>query len=143
MQAKKIVSIISLLLISTGFIFNIEAAPTNTVTFRGAGVMVDLIFPEEAHPLDDIYHNLTITAYTFVSPLSISLNISAPVNSSWQMIGTPQTINLPSMAVNQSLPVPIFLPLPQNTNGTLRCTLVVQTNQTADSSLTFYTTQVH
>lgn len=141
MQTKKKVTIFSLLLLAFGFLFNVKAAP-NPVVFQGNGVLVDLMFPEEAHPLDNIYHNLTITAQTYLSPLSITVSIYAPINSAWQIIGSPTYINLPSMIFNQSFPTSFSFDLPQNTNGTLRCTLDIQTNQTNYSSLTFYTTQV-
>jgi hypothetical protein len=129
----------------SGLIYSVGALPDKTVTFRGAGVTVDLMFPEEASPLDYISHNLTITAYNYVSSLNITLFIYAPVNETWQIVDQPHNIPWPfPLGVNQSLPTAeIWFTLPQDANGILKCILYVQTNQTADyPSYTFYTTHV-
>jgi predicted nuclease with TOPRIM domain len=121
-----------------------ELSPTS-VSFHGVGVNIDLTFPEEAHPQNYISHNLTITAYNYVNSLNITLFIYAPVNSTWQIIDPPHNIPWPfPLGVNQSLPTAeIWFTLPQDANGILKCTLYVQTNQTADNqSYTFYTTEV-
>jgi len=119
------------------------ASSTNNFSFQGAGVTIDLKFPEEAHPLENISHNLTITANNDVVLQNITLFIYAPVNSTWQHIRN-QTITWGLLRKNQSLPTSeIMFMLPQSANGTLYCILYVQTNQTADySSYTFYTTHV-
>ena len=141
MQSKKLVSLFSLLILALTFFSNVQASPS-PVTFQGIGVYVDLTYPEEAHPIDRIYHNLTITAQTYLSPLNITLYIYAPTNSGWQLIDSPNYIYLPSLNPTQPFTTEVSFVLPQNTNGTLRCTLDVTTNQTNYSSLTFYTTQV-
>jgi hypothetical protein len=145
MSAKKVVCFfIAMLLVST-VTCSVGALPDAAVTFRGAGVTVDLTFPEEASPLDYISHNLTITAYNYVNSLNITLFIYAPVNATWEIIDQPHNIPWPfPLGVNQSLPTAeIWFTLPQDANGILKCTLYVQTNQTADyPSCTFYTTHV-
>jgi hypothetical protein len=122
-----------------------ELSPTS-VSFHGVGLDIDLTFPEEAHPVDYISHNLTITAYNYVNSLNITLFIYAPVNATWQIIDSPHNIPWPfPLGVNQSLPTAeIWFTLPQNASGILKCTLYVQTNQTTDHpSYTFYTTRVN
>src|SRR3989304_922194 len=64
MRAKKIGYFLSVLLLFSGFVCSVGALPDTTVTFRGNGVTIDLTFPDEAHPLDNIPHDLTITANT-------------------------------------------------------------------------------
>jgi predicted nuclease with TOPRIM domain len=145
MRAKKIVCFLSMLLLFSAFMCIVDASPDSTVTFRGVGVTVDLTFPEEASPLDNIFHNLTITAYNYVNSLNITLLIYAPIDSTWQIIDPPHNILwLFPLNVNQSLPTAeINFTLPQNTNGLLKCTVYVQTNQTTDyPAYTFYTTHV-
>lgn len=146
MRSKKVCFFIVLLLFST-LMCSVGALPDTTVTFRGVGVTIDLTFPEEASPIDNsnIFHNLTITAYNYVNSLNITLFIYAPIDSTWQIIDPPHIILWPyPLGVNQSLPTAeINFTLPQNANGILKCTLYVQTNQTADyPSYTFYTTHV-
>jgi Skp family chaperone for outer membrane proteins len=145
MRAKKIGYFLSILLLSTAFLFTVDALPDTIVTFRGVGVTVNLTFPEEASPLDNIFHNLTITAYNYVNSLNVTLLIYAPIDSTWQIIDPPHNILwLFPLNVNQSLPtVEINFTLPQNAKGSLKCMLYVQTNQTTDySSYMFYTTLV-
>jgi predicted nuclease with TOPRIM domain len=145
MRAKKIGYFLSVLLLFSAFMCTVGAVPDTTVTFRGVGVTIDLKFPEEASPMDNIFHNLTITAYNYVNSLNITLFIYAPIDSTWQIIDPPHNIpwSFP-LGVNQSLPTAeINFTLPQNANGLLKCTLYVQTNQTTDYPFyTFYTTHV-
>ncbi len=144
MQAKKIVTIISLVFLTTALISNAHTQPASPVTFQGIGVRVNLTFPGEAHPLDSIYHNLTITAQATISSLNITMYVYALVASDWQLIDTPYNIpwQFPLQA-NQSLPsAEILFLLPENANGTLRCIVDIQTNTTNYASFTFYTTQV-
>jgi predicted nuclease with TOPRIM domain len=143
MRVKIEVYFLSFLLIFSVLTYCAGAAQTDKVSFHGVGVKVDLDYPEEAHPAENISHNLTITANTDVAIQNITLFIYAPVNSTWQNIKS-QTIIWSVLPANQSLPVSVIrFTLPQNTNGTLYCLLYVQTDQSADySSFTFYTTQV-
>jgi len=147
MRAKKIVYFLIGLLVFSGLMSSVDALSDTTVSFRGAGVTVDLTYPKEASPIDNsnIFHNLTITAYNYVNSLNITLFIYAPINSNWQIIDPPHIISWPyPLGVNQSLPTAeINFTLPQNAYGILKCTLYVQTNQTVNySSYTFYTTYV-
>jgi predicted nuclease with TOPRIM domain len=142
MRAKKIVYFLSFLLISSAVMYCAGASQTNSVSFHGVGVTVDLAYPEEAHPAESISHNLTITTNTAVEIQNITLFVYAPVDSAWQYVNK-STIILPPLPANTSLPFVIRLTLPQNANGTLYCLLYVQTDQSADySSYSFFTTQV-
>jgi len=143
MRIQSSVCVFATLFFLFGQIYGSGDSSTNDFSFHGAGVTIDLKFPEEAHPLENISHNLTITANTDVFLQNITLFIYAPVNSTWQHIRN-QTITWGLLRKNQSLPTSeIMFMLPQSVNGTLHCILYVQTNQTADHSYyTFYTTHV-
>jgi predicted nuclease with TOPRIM domain len=141
MRTKNVVYFLSLLLLLSGLVYNSRASPTNSVSFHGVGVTIDLTFPEEAHPTESIWHNVTITANTALTIQNFTIVVEAPVNSTWQEITREEKRNR-DMAENESLQIPMKF-TPQNANGTLYCLLYVQTNQSADySSFTFYTTQV-
>jgi predicted nuclease with TOPRIM domain len=142
MQAKKIGYFLITSLLLSGLICSVGALPDTTVSFQGGGVTVDLTFPEEAHPLDNIPHDLTITTNTDMILQNFTVSIKAPVNSGWQEIRKREEIG-------QYLPkdtpwvVPLSMSLPQEANGTLRCFIYILTNQTTEPlSYTFYTTQV-
>jgi hypothetical protein len=124
MRTKNVVYFLSFLLISSAVTYCAGASQTNSVSFHGVGVTVYLSFPEEAHPLENIYHNLTITAYEYVNSLNITLFIYAPVNSTWQIIDQPHIILWPfPLGVNQSLPT-------VEINFTEHCTVVWTLKQT-------------
>jgi predicted nuclease with TOPRIM domain len=122
-------------------VYRAGALPINSVSFHGVGVTINLTFPEEAHPLDYISHNVTITANIDLTLENFTLFIYAPVNSIWQEVKN-RTINWDFLA-SESLTSRIEFQLPQNTNGTLYCLMYVKTDQSTDySSYTFYTTKV-
>lgn len=117
------------------------SAQTSSVSFEGAGVVISLSFPEDAHPNDSINH--TIAANTTVStPLEIVLVVYAPVGSTHQLIANVSKSwdNLPVVGLP---PYSVTFTLPQGANGRLRCILYGRTNQMADfMSFTFYSTYV-
>ena len=129
MRAKKIVFSFIMLLLFSALTGSVGASSDITVSFRGAGVTVDLTFPEEAHPNATITHNVTITAHTNVTLQWFTLFIYAPVNSSLQEIKN-RTITWDFLE-NETLPSRIEFQLPQNTNGTLSCVMTVQTDKSA------------
>jgi hypothetical protein len=79
MPAKRIVCFFIVLLFLSTLTCSVGASSDPTVTFRGAGVTIDLTYPEEAHPEDSITHNVTITANTDLDSVSVALFIYAPV----------------------------------------------------------------
>jgi predicted nuclease with TOPRIM domain len=113
-------------------------ASNTTVSFRGGGVTVDLTFPEEAHPAESIWHNVTITSSTATTLRNFTVVIKAPVNSSWQEIFNAQDTFSKPLPVSYNL----TLPLPQGANGTLYCFMYVNTSSIDDLSTTVYTTQI-
>ncbi len=138
MYAKKIGYLLTLLLFS-GLICSVGASAT-TLSFWGSGVTVDLTFPEEVHPAESIWHNVTITAITATTLRNFTIVIKAPVNSGWQEIFNAQDTFSNILPVSYNL----TLSLPQGTNGTLYCFMYVNTStsRTDDLSATLYTTQV-
>jgi hypothetical protein len=138
MRAKKIVCFFIVLLLSSAFMFTVDASPDTTATFRGGGVTIDLTFPEEAHPNATITHNVTIISSTMATLRNFTVVIRAPVNSNWQEIVSGQDLISKQLPVSYSLQVP----LPQEAHGTLQCFIFVNTSSIDDLSITFYTTLV-
>jgi len=115
---------------------------TSSFSFHGAGVIIDLTFPEEAHPAESITHNLTITADTSLTLENFTIIIRVLVNSSWQQVSTDARTGR-DMAQNEKLPITLKFTLPQNAHGKLYCFMYVLTSKTSDPlSYTFYTTHV-
>jgi predicted nuclease with TOPRIM domain len=143
MLAKKIVYFLSFLLISSAVMYCAGASQTDSVSFHGVGVTVDLTYPEEARNGTSIWHNVTITANVALTLQNFTMVIYAPVDSNWQEV-TGLTIRNTIMAQNEKREEPIMFPLPQNANGTLFCFIYINTTQslTDYSSHSFYTTQV-
>jgi hypothetical protein len=146
MRAKKIGFFLSLLLLSSAFMFTVDALPDVTVSFRGVDVTIDLTYPEEAHPNTTITNDITITANTNLTSINIGILIYAPVNSILQLIKN-QPLSWGALHENESLPTSeISIPLPEQVNGTLYCNMTVQTeigSTTHYASYSFYTTRVH
>jgi predicted nuclease with TOPRIM domain len=144
MPAKRIVCFFIVLLLLSTLTCSVGALPAPTVTFRGAGVTIDLTYPEEAHPEDSITHNVTITANTDLDSVSVALLIYAPVSSILQQVKN-QTLSWSALSENESLPTSEIRFTPQQANGTLYCNMTVQTE--IDSTVhyayySFYTTRV-
>jgi predicted nuclease with TOPRIM domain len=144
MHAKKVVFFFSIILLFAGLMCSVDALSDTTVSFRGAGVTIDLTYPEEAHPTESIWHNATITANTALTLNNLTVVIKAPVNSSLQEVFTGKDERNIFMAENSSFQWsmgPILLP--QDANGTLYCFIYVKTSQSVYySSYTFYATRV-
>jgi predicted nuclease with TOPRIM domain len=138
MQTKKMGYFLSTLVLFSGLIYSVSAS-TTTVSFRGGGVTINLTFPEEAHPAESIWHNVTITAISPTTQLrNFTAVIKAPVNSSWVEIFNSQDTFSKLLPVSYNL----TLSLPQGANGTLYCFMYVNTSSIDDLSTTFYTTAV-
>ena len=139
MKIKKIACFLSLILFFSGSLCTIDALSNPSVSFHGVGITINLTFPEEAHPLDNISHNITITANTAVK-MNFTIFIYATVNSSLQEVFNQ---NITSFTLNQNLTSPLEFILPQEANGKLVGFIYVQTDQSIDYfSTTFYTTHV-
>jgi len=138
MRTKKIGYLLSVLLLFSAFMFTVDASPDTTVTFRGGSVTINLTFPEEAHPAESIWHNVTINNATATTLLNFTAVIKAPVSSGWvEILNSQDTFSKPlPMTYN------LNLLLPQEANGTLQCFIYVETSSVDDLSIIFYTTQV-
>jgi len=118
------------------------AATAPSLTFHGVGLTVNLTYPEEAHPIDEIYHNVTIYTPTSLTLNNLTLIIYGTVNQTQQEI-TNLLLSLP-LEANSSLSSRINFTIPQQTFGRLYCTLYASTSQEIDYLFTsFYTTHVH
>jgi len=142
MQVKSLVCLLVASFFLLGSVYGVDAFSTNSVSFHGAGVMIDLTFPEEAHPTESITHNLTITANTSLTLENFTITIKTLVNSSWQQVYKEQIL-LREMLQNESLTRQMRFTLPQKAQGTLYCFMYVLTDKITDHlSYTFYTTHV-
>jgi hypothetical protein len=144
MLAKRIVCFFIALLLFSGLMCSVDAVSDTTVSFRGGGVTIDLTYPEEAHPTDSIWHNVTVTANTALYLRNFTVVIKAPVNSGWQVVFTGKDETNRYLSANATLQWSMQTdPLPQEANGKLSCFMYVNTSQNVDySSYTFYTTHV-
>jgi hypothetical protein len=142
MQTKNIACFLSVLLFFSGSLFTVDALPDQSISLHGVGITINLTFPEEAHPLDNISHNITITADTTLIVKEYTLLIYAPVNSIWQVVKN-QTLTDYDLQQNQNFSSSAGFILPQDTNGTIWCFIYVLTDQSVDHfSATFPTTHV-
>jgi hypothetical protein len=142
MQIKSSICVFLTLLFLFGQIYRSSASSTDNFSFQGAGVVIDLTFPEEAHPAESITHNLTITAKTSLTLENFTITIKILVNSSWQQGPMRQEL-FQDMPQDEKLSIQLRFTLPQNAHGKLYCFMHVDTNITADPlSYTFYTTHV-
>lgn len=141
MRFKKFVYLFSVLLLISALL-PAHVLSTTKTTFHGDGVVVDLTFPEEAHPDDYIWHNATLTANIAFTLRNLTLIIRAPVNSIWQKV-TSWSLSNRVLQENASLMEEIYFQLPLNVSGTLQCFIYVNTTHSANSLFaTFYTTHV-
>ena len=125
-----------------GQICGLGASSTNDFLFHGAGVIIDLTFPEEAHPTESITHNFTITAKTSLTLENFTIIIEVLVNSSWQQVYKEQVLSR-DMLQNEKITSQPRFTLPQNAHGKLHCFMYVLTDKISDPlSYTFYTTHV-
>ena len=142
MRFKSLVCLLVASFFLFGSVCGVDVLSTSSFSFHGAGVIIDLTFPEEAHPAESITHNLTITADTSLTLENFTIIIQVLVNSSWQQVSTDARTGR-DMAQNEKLPITLKFTLPQNAHGKLYCFMYVLTDKTSDPlSYTFYTTHV-
>ena len=139
MPAKKKVCFLIVLLLLSTLTYSVGALPDRTVTFRGAGVTIDLAYPEEAHPNATITYNITITSSTATTLRNFTVIIKAPVSSGWQEILNSQDTFSQPLPKSYNLTVS----LPQEANGTLQCFIYANTSSIDDLSIMLYTTRVN
>ena len=147
MPAKKKVCFFLVMLLLPGLMCTVDAVGASsdiTVTFHGAGVTIDLKYPEESLPGKSIWHNVTITADIGLTLRNFTVVIKALENSTWQVIFADK---LPANYFLQAnTPFEWLIQtdqLPEETNGKLSCFMNVSTSQSTDyATYTFYTTHV-
>ncbi len=144
MQVRKIVCLFSVLLIFSMLFGSVDASSDATISFYSDGVTIDLVYPEEAYPAENIWHNVTIRASKAITLQNFTVVIKAPVSSSWQVVFSDKLPGNWPLAANTPFEWPIMTDiLPQKTNGKLSCFVYVNTGQSADySSYNIYTTEV-
>jgi predicted nuclease with TOPRIM domain len=142
MRTKKVVCFSSLVLLLSVLTCSVNSLSDTTVSFHGCGVTIDLTFPEEAHPEDNIWHNVTLTADIALTLHNLTIVIRSPVDSTLQETTGWSLFNR-QLQKNEMRIEEINFQLPSNANGTLQCFIFVSTNQSPYySSTTFYTTRV-
>jgi predicted nuclease with TOPRIM domain len=140
MKTKKLACLVIPALLFSALVYAIDDLSVTTVSFQGDGVTIEITFPEEAHPSENIMHNVTIKADSTATMRNFTVVVMAPVNSSWLEVYNGKDTIVKPLPVNYTL----NLSLPQETNGTLQCFIYVNTTQSADFlSGAFYTTRVH
>ena len=142
MQAKKMVYFFSALLLFSMLMCSVNAASDTTVSFQGGGVTIEVTYPEEAHPAENIWHNVTLTSTGDTTLRNFTVVIKAPVNSSWVEILNSQDTFSKQFSQSSPLTYNLSLSLPQDVNGMLQCSIFVNTSSIDDLSATIYTTLV-
>ena len=139
MLLKEKVHFLIALILTAGFIYGAQASQANTVSFSSAGVTINSTFPEEAHPLEVVSHNVTLTSTNPVTLRSVTIVVKAQQGQSWQEIynGTD--------TLSQPLPKSynLEITLPQWVRGRIYCSILVRTTNTGDLLTTFYSTAVN
>ena len=121
------------------------AISTSSLAFHGVGLTVNLDYPEEAHPTEEIYHNVTITSQADLTISNLTLTIYGTVNQTQQEITNLALFSWKlDLNNNNTLTNQINFTIPQDTFERLYCTLYAKTSQDIDYFFTsFYTTHVH
>ncbi|MHA2326524.1 MAG: hypothetical protein ACXACB_14045 [Promethearchaeota archaeon] len=140
MSIRKLLCPLIILLLCSTVLSSINAQPFSVLSFHGVGITVELVFPEEAHPEDNIDHNVTINSQTNPEIEVFNLTIYGTINQTIQEIK--------SLFLSLDLDAPytkrINVSLPKETLGKLYCTLYAKTDQDTDYFFTsFFTTQVN
>ena len=128
MRPKVIICLVAMLCFLSGSIHETDALPASNVSFRGAGVVIDLEFPEEAHPTETITLNLTITALTGLKLQNFTLTIEVLVDTSWKQAYKEQVLLL-NMVQGDVLARRVWFTLPLNAHETLHCYMYVLTDK--------------
>ena len=142
MQPKKTVCFFSALLLLSMLMCSVNAASDTTVSFRGGGVTIEVTYPEEAHPAENIWHNVTLTSTGDTTLRNFTVVIKAPVNSIWVDVLNSQDTFSKQFSQSSPLTYNLSLSLPQDVNGMLQCSIFVNTSSIDDLSATIYTTLV-
>lgn len=143
MRFKAIVCVVAALGFLSATINEACASSVGNVSFRGAGVVVDMEFPEEAHPTETITLNVTITALLALKLQNFTLVIKVLVDTGWQQVYKEQLLSL-NMDPNEVLVRLVWFTLPQSAHESLYCQMYVLTDKAPGLPATyvFYATHV-
>ena len=128
MKLKVLACTVAILCFLSSSIINANAVPAGNVSLEGAGVVVYLEFPEEAHPTETLTLNLTITAQTGLKLQNFTLVIEVLIDTGWQQVYREQVLSL-NMVQNGVLERTVWFTLPQNAHEALRCDVYVVTDK--------------
>jgi hypothetical protein len=143
MRFKVMVCLVAALSFLLGSINETRASSVGSVSFRGAGVIVDMEFPEEAHPTETITLNVTITALLALKLQNFTLVIKVLVDTGWQQVYKEQLLSL-NMDPSEVLVRLVWFTLPQSAHESLYCEMYVLTDKAPGLPPTyiFYATHV-
>lgn len=142
MYVKRVAYFSILLFIFSVFAATGAATTTNSISFHGVGVTVELTFPNEAHPTENITHNATITADTALTMENFTIVIYAQTDTALVHVKN-QTLPPWSLTGGETLTYRLSFTFTPNLNATIRCFIYVKTAQSFDyASFTSYTTRV-
>lgn len=119
------------------------ASPVDNISLRGAGVIVDLEYPEEAHPTETITINVTITALLALKLQNFTLIIRVLLNATWQQVYKEQVLQL-NMDPNEVLTRLVWFTLPSTASESLCYDMYVLTDKAPGlpANYVFYATHV-
>ena len=139
---RKTIALLIMVLFITQITCSVTASSTSAFSFRSNNFTITIAFPEEAHPLEDVTHNVTITANTDLTSLELVIQIYASIGTTLQSIRN-QSFSLDILGQDQILPIGIVFQAPQETNGLINCIINFSTSQSSDTaSYSFLTTHV-
>ncbi len=143
MKLKVLACTVAILCFLSSAIINTNAVSGGNVSLEGAGIILYLEFPEEAHPTETLTLNLTITAQTGLKLQNFTLVIEVLIDTGWQQVYKEQILSL-SMIQNGTLERSVWFTLPQNAHEALRCNVYVVTDKAPGlpPNYTFYITSV-
>ena len=140
---RKTIALLIMVLFITQITCSVTASSTSAFSFRSNNFTITIAFPEEAHPLEDVTHNVTITANTDLTSLELVIQIYASIGTTLQSIRNQSFPPIDILGQGQSLPIGIIFQAPQQTNGLVNCVINVSTSQiSGTASYSFLTTHV-
>ena len=142
MGFKVLVCLVAVLGFLFGSINEASASAVGNVSFRGAGVVIDMEFPEEAHPTDTVTLNVTITALLALKLQNFTLVIKVLVDTGWQQVYKEQMLSL-SMDPGEVLVRLVWFTLPKEAHEVLYCEMYVLTDKAPSLPATYIFNATH
>ena len=142
MRLKVIVCLVTIMCFLSLSINDTSASSVGNISFQGAGVVIDVEFPEETHPTDTITLNLTITATIGLKLQNFTLVIRVLIDTGWQQVYKEQVLSL-NMVQWDVLERLIWFTLPQHAHEALQCNMYVQTDKAPGLPATYFFYATH